>query len=240
MAHVQAWPSIKGHGLLSTSSLLDGCRITADERKALEARCRKDSVVVHHKDCGEAVIRDNKPMDDTGSASRPQGYDARGMVPDAEQQSIFLVNRKAFQTLLQARAYRNAKHCVIAVKTDGLVADYHDKIWLSPINSGATKPMPHPRGSDTFRRIADYPFDEWKRKRASASKAIAELAVDHGVPNLRDYVENVTVRSVKGIEQMLFLLDRLRRKARPCAACVSSRNTLPKWSTTPWLPSSSI
>jgi hypothetical protein len=93
---------------------------------------------------------------------------------------------------------------VIAVKTDGLVADYHDKIWLSPINSGATKPMPHPRGSDTFRRIADYPFDEWKKKRASAAKAIAELAVDHGVPNLGDYVENVTVRSVKGIEQTLF------------------------------------
>ena len=66
MAHVNAWPGIKRHGLLSTSALLDLFEVSGSSREALEANRRYDSITMHHKRYGEAVIRDNKPIDDAG------------------------------------------------------------------------------------------------------------------------------------------------------------------------------
>ena len=49
MAHVNAWPGIKRHGLLSTSALLDLFGVRGSSRKALEANRRNESITVHHK-----------------------------------------------------------------------------------------------------------------------------------------------------------------------------------------------
>ncbi len=77
MAHVKAWPGIKRHGLLSTSALLDLFEVRGSSREALEANNRRnDSITVHHKRYGEAVIRDNKPMDDAGCSARANRHDA--------------------------------------------------------------------------------------------------------------------------------------------------------------------
>jgi len=116
---------------------------------------------------------------------------------------FFWPTEERLTRLLTARFNRSDNHCVITVNTGRLVSDYHDKIWLCPINSGATKPMPQPRGTQTFRRICDYPFNDWSRKRRSCIKAVAELAVDYSVPNVRDYVEGVTVRNSAGVVRTL-------------------------------------
>jgi len=204
MAHVNAWPGIKRHGLLSTSALLDLFEVRGSGREALEANRRNDSITVHHKRYGEAVIRDNKPMDDAGLV--------RALTDMTPEQWYRTLNRKVFfwpsderlNRLLTARFNRSDNHCVIAVNTRRLVSDYHDKIWFCPINSGTTaKPRPQPRGTQTFRRICDYPFNDWSRKRRCCIKAIAELAVDYSVPNLRDYVEGVTVRNSTGVVRTL-------------------------------------
>ena len=204
MAHVNAWPGIKRHGLLSTSALLDLFEVSGPGREALEANRRNDSITVSHKRYGEAVIRDNKPLDDAGLV--------RALTDITPEQWYRTLNRKVFfwpteerlNRLLTARFNRSDNHCVIIVNTRRLVSDYHDKIWLCPINSGTTaKPMPQLRGTQTFRRICDYPFNDWSRKRRSCIKAMAELAVDYSVPNIRDYVERVTVRNSTGIVRAL-------------------------------------
>ena len=203
MAHVKAWPGIKHHGLLSTSALLDLFEMRGSSREALEANRRNDSITVRHKRYGEAVIRDNKPMDDAGLV--------RALTDMTPEQWYRTLNRKVFfrpteerlNRLLTARFNPSDNHCVITVNTRRLVSDYHDKIWLCPINSGATKPMPQPRGTQTFRRICEYPFSDWSRKRRSCIKAVAELAVDYSVPNIRDYVESVTVRNSTGVIRTL-------------------------------------
>jgi len=185
--------------------LLDLFEVSGSSREALEANRRYDSITMHHKRYGEAVIRDNKPMDDAGLV--------RALTDMAPEEWYRTLNRKVFfwpseerlNRLLTARFNRSDNHCVIAVNTRRLVSDYHDKIWLCPINSGTTaKPRPQPRGTQTFRRICDYPFNDWSRKRRSCIKAVAELAVDYSVPNVRDYVEGVTVRNSTGVLRTLF------------------------------------
>src|SRR4029453_17987780 len=147
MAHVNAWPGIKCHGLLSTSALLDLFEVSGPGREVLEANRRNDNVTVHHKRQGEAVIRDNKPMDDAGLV--------RALIDMTPEEWYRTLNRKVFfwpteerlTRLLTARFNRSDDHCVITVNTRRLVRDYHDKIWLCPINSGTTaKPRPQPRG----------------------------------------------------------------------------------------------
>jgi hypothetical protein len=204
MAHVNAWPGIKRHGLLSTSALLDLFEVKGSSREALEANRRNDSITVHHKRYGEAVIRDNKPMDDAGLVRALTDMTPEEWYRTLNRKVFFWLTEERLKRLLTARFNRPDNHCVITVNTRSLVSDYHDKIWLCPINSGATaKPMPQPRGTRTFQRICDYPFNDWSRKRRSCIKAVAELAVDYSIPNACEYVEAVTVRNSIGVIRML-------------------------------------
>jgi hypothetical protein len=203
MAHVKAWPGIKCHGLLITSALLDLFEVRGPGREALEANRRNDSITVHHKRYGEAVIRDNKPMDDAGLARALTDMTPEQWYRTLNREVFFWPTEERLNRLLTARFNWADNHCVITVNSRRLVSDYHDKIWLCPINSGATKRMPQSRGTQTFRRICDYPFNDWSRKRRSCIKAVAELAVDYSVPNVRDYVEGVTVRNSSGVVRTL-------------------------------------
>jgi hypothetical protein len=203
MAYVNAWPGIKRYGLLSTSALLDLFEVTGSNREALEANRRNDSITIRHKQYGKAVIRDNKPMDDTGLVRALTDMMPEEWYRTLNSKVFFWLTEERLKTLLSARAYRSENHCVITVDTHGLVGDYQDKIWLSPINSGATKPMPQLRGTQTFSRIGDYPFHDWSKKRRSCIKAVAELAIDYAVPNIRDYVKAVSVRNATGIVRTL-------------------------------------
>src|SRR4051812_25320239 len=78
---------------------------------------------------------------------------------------FFLVNRSRVDRLLGARAYRNHRHLLLVVRTRELLNSHADDTVLSPLNTGATKPMPHPRGRNCFLPMALYPFAHWRRKR---------------------------------------------------------------------------
>src|SRR5580692_4537628 len=66
MAERGSWPSIKKHGLLSTSALLDAVGLKGADRRRIESERRPENVTLKHKGFGEVVIRDQKPMDDSG------------------------------------------------------------------------------------------------------------------------------------------------------------------------------
>jgi hypothetical protein len=204
MAEAGSWPSIHKHGLLSTSALLDLFGVSGVARHAIEGQHRPECVSVLHDLHGAAVIRDQKPMDGRGLVRALQD----GLSPEEWYR---LLNRKVFfwltlerlTRLLAARAYRSRRQAVITVVTRTLIDRHARRVLLSPMNSGATKPMPHPRGRNTFVSVPDCPFDEWKRKRGSQG-AVAELTVDHSVPDIRDLV--VRVDEVGGGEPLRNLL----------------------------------
>ena len=60
---------------------------------------------------------------------------------------------------------------------------YAADTFLCPINSGFPRRFPQPRGSGTFRSVADYPFAEWVKKRG-IKDAIAECTVSYRVPDV--------------------------------------------------------
>jgi hypothetical protein len=191
MAEPGSWPSIQRHGLLSTTALLDLFEINGRERSRIESERRPQSVPIEHPVHGRAVIRDQQPMDDKGlSRALEDGLTAKQWYRLLNRHVFFWLTESRLNTLLAARAYRGRRQTIITVRTAELLRVHGDLVRLSPINSGATKPFPHPRGKDTFLSPSAFPFDSWEAKRGKG-KAVVELAVLQGIPDIRDFVERV-------------------------------------------------
>jgi hypothetical protein len=199
MAEDGSWDSIRQHGLLSTTALLDLYGLEGDERHTLEARRRPESVPISGKGLPNAIIRDQKPMTESALAKCLVG----GLIPEEwfrllNERVFFWVSRNRLRRLLTARAYRNRPQTVLTLDTASLVAAHCPRIELSPINSGATIYKPQPRGRNTFRAITDYPFDEI-RKRRNPANAVVELVVRDRVPDILDHL--VSVHRISGDER---------------------------------------
>jgi hypothetical protein len=187
MAESGSWPSIMENGLLSTKALLDVFGIEGQERKLIESCHRPKSVAITHKRYGTAVIRDQIPMRQSALEKCLEGMAPQQWYEFLNGRVFFWLTRDRVETLLNARAYRSKEHLVLTVDSQALLSRYHDRVLLSPINSGSTIYRPVKRGPDTFKSISDYPFEERKRLRGVLN-AVAEMAVDYAVPDIKKYV----------------------------------------------------
>ncbi|MDN8006886.1 hypothetical protein QZM96_27775 [Burkholderia multivorans] len=194
MAERGAWPSIRARGLLSTTATLDYYNITGDERARHEVTHRPEKVAIGPAG-NQIILRDQKPMEPSRLEKALRG----GVTP--EEWYKFL-NDKVFMWaqehrlfgLLGARAYRKLEHDVLTIETAALMEKHADRIWLCPMNSGNTFPMPHIRGLDTFQRIASYPT----KRNGLPAKEVVEVVVDYNIPDIAEFV--VEVRRIKGKE----------------------------------------
>lgn len=191
MAERQSWPSIRTHGLLSTTALLDRYEIDGAARQAVEAQRRPKSIVFEKDGLGRAVVRDQLPMDDKGLTRCLQD----GLTPETWYQLLnakvfFWFTRSRLRRLLNAGTYRDQEHDVLELEARSFIAAHRDKMWFCPMNSGCTKPFPHARGITTFQRIVDYPYAQWKSKRPSGERVV-EVAVDYSVPDVDRFVKRV-------------------------------------------------
>ena len=191
MAHKDSWHSIHEHGLLSTSALLDLFEIEGEDRRAIEAAHRPDSVTIGHPIHGQAVVRDQKPLSDRKLASCL----THGMTPEdwyrrLNRRVFWWATRDRLEKMVGARAYRGDTHTVLTISTQSLVDRYKDAIQVATINTGSTAYRAVPRGRDTFVPLGDFDYDASKRKRGR-QKAIAEVVVDYAVPDVRDLIVRV-------------------------------------------------
>jgi len=177
MAEEGTWASIRRHGLLSTSALLDLFEVHGARRSAIETKRRPETVTLDHSTHGRAIIRDNKPMSDAGLRKCLVGMTPEDWYRLLNSKVFFWVSRERLERLLAARAYRGRRHCVITVETEALIARESENITLSAINSGCTLFRPPKRGPFTFIPIADYPT-------GNRAASIVELAVEHAVTDV--------------------------------------------------------
>ena len=191
MAEDGSWPSIRERGLLSMTALLDLYGIKGEARVEIEERRRSTGIALERPGLPPAMIRDQLPMDDVGLR---RCLPAHLTPPDwyrfLNQKVFFWLTRDRLIKLLKAGTYRDRPHTVIEVTTRKLVAAHRERIWFCPMNSGCTKPYPHPRDEHTFERIPDYPYSCW-RKRRQRCRRVVELAIDYSVPDIADFVTRV-------------------------------------------------
>ena len=191
VSELGSWEGMRRHGLLSTTALLDLFEITGRTREDLESSHRPESRTIEHPAHGRAVLRDQKPMDDSGlRRALRDGLTPHDWYRLLNRHVFFWVDNSRVTRLLQARAYRSLRQTLVTVRTEDLLRQYSPRTVLSPLNTGATKPMPHPRGRDCFLPLDQYPLAEWDHKRRG-KEPVVELSIEYGVPNLVDFVESV-------------------------------------------------
>ena len=192
MAEDGSWPSIQRHGLLSTSALLDRCRVSGPLRRKIESEILPGSRTVSHEGFGTAVIRDQRPLIRANLEKVLDGVSVEQYCRLLNGKTFFWVTEARLNRLLGARLYKDKPHDVLTVDTRRLVRGCLDRITLSPINSGTVISQNGRRGRDTFRSIADYPYEERLRKRSA--EPLVELAVEYEVRNIRRHVVRVEIR----------------------------------------------
>ncbi len=196
MAERGSWPSIRQHGLLSTSALLDLYGVQGARRMAIEGCRRPEGVTVEHPTLRPALIRDQKPMDDAGlRMCLLDGLTPEDWYRCLNNRVFFWLTRERLLRLLNARPYRDTEHDVIELDTASLIAAHQPAIRLSPINSGTTKPFPSTaskRGRDTFLPIAEYSYARWRAQGRKAGERVVELTVEYAVPDVARLVRRVT------------------------------------------------
>ena len=187
-----SWPNIQQHGLLSTEALLDLFGVDGEFRASVLAARRPDCVPITHPQYGRAIIRDQKPLIESRLRTVLQdGMTPREWYELLNRKTFFWVAESRFETLRNARAYEGLRQTLLIVDCAKLLARHADQVTLCPMNSGASRPMAFPRGRRTFLPIAEYPFEESRRKRGRKG-AVVELTVEYSVPDIRDLVISVS------------------------------------------------
>lgn len=186
MAHRDSWDGICRYGLLSTEALLDLFEVPGERRRPILTQQREQSVAIAHPAYGRAVIRDQKPLNRSKLEGCLSGCSFQQWLQMLNSRVFFWLTEERLQTLMCAREYCAQTHVVLVLDTLRLASDFRQRITLAPMNTGNTRPFAHPRGLATFSRMEDYPFED--RRRRGPYYRVVELAVEGGVPNIRDYM----------------------------------------------------
>ena len=185
MAENGSWPSIRQHGLLSTTALLDLFEIEGSERTAIESKWRQSSVPIEHPEHGIAVIRDQKPMPPHTLGPLLEGLTPTDWYEIINRKSFFWVSRDRLNRFLNAAPYRGRIHDVITVDTGSMIQSHYDHITLAPFNTGVSSFGPRfKRDIHTFQTI------ESCLSRNQVGNVV-ELAVDYHVQDITDLAISV-------------------------------------------------
>jgi hypothetical protein len=192
MASAGSWPAIRTHGLWTTEQIVGTSGGAFDDTALTERRAR--SLTADHPILGRVTIRDQAPLRLNFLEPRLTDMTVRQWLDTLNNRVFFWLHPDKLDKLLGARLYRASEQDVLVIDTASLLDAYADRVRLSPINSGATLyPNASPRGRHTFTTVEDYPFTEWRRKKA-VREAITELAVIGGVPDISEHVIRVDRR----------------------------------------------
>ena len=204
LTHVDNWNLIQRIGLLSTSALLDLFGVDGKLRRNLESSNRRELVPLRSDAHGVAILRDQKPMDDRGlERALTDGISPEEWYRIVNRHVFFWVDRGRVERLLGARAYRNDRHALLVARTRDVLDRHSAQTVLSPLNTGATKPMPHPRGKDCFVPLSSYPFAYWQQKR-NGRDAVVELAVRGAVAGVVETLDQVSIVGRGEAEQVIW------------------------------------
>lgn len=188
-----SWPSIRKHGLLPTRELARLYGASPARVKELTARHRPASVEISHPENGTAVIRDQKPLHPAKLEACLTDMTVEEWLELLNGQVFFWLQEVRMERMLAAPPYKNRPHTILHVDTAALLAAHGDEARLCRINSGATLFKASPRGTDSFKPIADYPHPA-RRAPSSTGADVAELAVPGGVPDVAEMVVRVERR----------------------------------------------
>jgi hypothetical protein len=178
MTDLNAFENIQRFGLRSTAALLDLFDVPEPRRTELLTRRRATSITLEHAAHGRVVLRDQIPLSEARLAGCLQdGITAAEWLRLLNSKVFFWVDPRRLEGLREADAYRGTRQLVLTVDTRSLVTAHTGEIIVADRNTGATRPMAHPRGATTFLPLAQ-----------NGRRRIVELVLEGSVPDVLQHV----------------------------------------------------
>ena len=169
------------HGLLSTSALLDRCKVNGEQRFNIESCPRPRSVRISHSVHGEFLINNQAPINAAALSKCLIDLSPEQWCRSLNRRVFFWPTRDRLEKHMGARLTAGRPKLVFSFETrsvfDVLEFDFFE---FSAINSGNMMRKAAVRGSSTFLKASDYPFQE-RRKRRGLVDAIAEVTYPYEV-----------------------------------------------------------
>ena len=180
--------SIRRHGLLSTERLVALSKLPTRQREQILSQHRPNQLVLP----GGIIIRDQAPM--------PPDSLAKALTEGVSPADWYrFLNRFVFLWADRERAERHRRafdgrpQALLVFDAVLLLAERHDQVLLSPINSGNARRRPAQRSLRLF-----VPYQEWMEqgwpviagKRRSPSVPPAEIVLEGQLPLEPYLVEN--------------------------------------------------
>jgi len=169
------------HGLLSTSALLDRCEVVGEQRFNIESCLRPHSVRISHSVHGEFLINDQAPMNAAVLSKCLIDLSLEQWCRSLNSRVFFWPTQGRLAKHIGARLMAGRPKIVFSFEARSVfdVLDF-DSFEFSAINSGNSMRKAAARGSSTFLKASDYPFQE-RRKRRGLGDAIAEVTYPYAV-----------------------------------------------------------
>jgi hypothetical protein len=176
--------SIRAHGLLSTSALLNLFEVSGSQREFLETRRRPESVVLSHAEHGSAVLTDNLPLSEVKLAK----YLNDDLTPAdwmrlLNERVFFWVDQENVDNHLRAMIKDGSRRIVLMFDTLSVARSHMERLQLAPFNTGATIRKPARRGLSTFVPAHRHTYREWQRLRGKRDR-IKELTLLEGMTDV--------------------------------------------------------
>lgn len=190
MAAAGSWPSIRQHGLLSTSALVYLWQVSPpDVRNSLLGQRRGESVVIENAILGNATIRDQKPIHEPSLREALVDMTPQEWYRELNSRVFFFLQEERLSTLLNARSYRNDEHVVITIDTASFLDAHSSEVELCQINSGfAQRHSKAPRGRSTFLPIENYKHRDRIQPKSRSPWDVAELCLPGQLLDVRTHL----------------------------------------------------
>jgi len=191
MAEDGSWPSIRARGLLSTRAIVDMYQPDEATRAEILTTVRHRKITLSHDGLPDVTIRDQVPAKFL-DVCLEDGVTPQEFLNALNGRVFFWLSSERLARLLQARLYRKLRHTVLHLDTSALIEAYSDRVQLAPYNTGSMHvPNAPRRGPSVFADLADYPHEEWARRRGKSGDPVVELTIDYAVPDVSTYVTRV-------------------------------------------------
>lgn len=201
MAVSGSYSSIKAHGLRSSAELCALVSRTEEEKMQLLRKLRRESIYIGDTEFGPIILRDQKPMIAASLSGSLTDMTPEDWLSLLNSRTFFWPTKERLRTMMSARPYRELQHEVFVFKTQTLLNAYVDNAWVSPINSGATIPWKHPRGSSTFTRLKDFDLAA-RLEVANRKSAVAEFVLDCRLHPVSDHLIDHKTIGLSGIDAL--------------------------------------
>ncbi len=190
LTNVDSWALISKIGLLSTVELLKKFEVDQTRFAELTKMRRSKCVNLNHKFYGNIQISDNLPLSEKKLLNcLDDGLHPSQWLEMLNSRVFFWVDRKKVDGLSKSRggSVRNLE--LLEFDTFSLVSNNFHKTEITPFNTGNTNHTAARRGIETFSRLAEVCYKDWRRKRMKKKPDnIAEISIVDGITDVSKYL----------------------------------------------------